>query len=198
MFTHAYITRRSLLKNAAGVGLAFSGSFASPPLFTGLFAAETKKPLEVDLSIPSDVTDAEMQRVYEEIRTPFKYGVVLPQEDGDPVDSPNVFRYGDAWYMLYLRFLNKTGYVAKLAKSYDLLHWESSGTVAPFREIGWDAWQCSPSAALVDYVWGGSCAIQPYDGKYWFTYLGGAGKGYEPDPLKIGFGATDDPSNPAA
>ncbi len=197
MFPNANVTRRSLLKNAAGVGLAFSGSFLSTRFFSdSLFAAEAKKPIAVDLSTPSDVTDSEMQDVYAEIRTPYKRGVIIPQEEGDPVDSPNVFRYKDSWYMLYLRFLNKTGYVAKLAKSADLLHWESLGVVVPFRKTGWDAWQCSPSAALVDHVWDGSCAIQSYDGKYWFTYLGGAGKGYEPDPLKIGLGTSGDPSNP--
>ena len=158
---------------------------------SSLFARE---PIAADLSQASDVSDAEMQKVYDEFKTPYKYGIVMPQEDGDPVDSPNIFRKDGVWYMLYLRFLNKTGYVAKLAKSKDLLHWESLGTVAPFRERGWDAWQCSPSTALVDYEWGGSYALQPFEGKYWFTYIGGEGKGYEPDPLKIGLGYTNDPT----
>lgn len=160
-----------------------------------LFADEPQRPIDVDLSTPSDVTDDEMNAIYEEIKTPYKYGVVLPQEDGDPVDSPNLFRVDGVWRMIYLRFLHKTGYVAKIAKSDDLLHWKSLGTVVPFRESGWDAWQCSPSAALVDYTWGGSSAIQQFEGKYWFTYLGGEGKGYEPDPLKIGLAYTDDPSS---
>lgn len=167
---------------------------ATLPAFA-LENAESKKPIDVDLSIPSDVSDDEMKAVYEEIKTPFKYGVVIPCEDGDAIDSPNIFRVNGVWHMVYLRFLDKTGYVARLARSNDLVHWEKLGTVVPFRGEGWDAWQCSPSAALVDHIWGGSAAIQQYDGKYWFTYIGGAGKGYEPDPLKIGLAYTDDPSS---
>ena len=168
------------------------GACALPLALPG-FALADEKPIQVDLGAPSDVTDDEMRAVYEEIKTPHKYGVIMPEEDGDPVDSPNVFFHNGAWYMVYLRFYKKTGYIARLATSDDLIHWKTLGTVAPFREKGWDAWQCSPSSALVDYVWGGSCEIQPYEGKYWFTYIGGAGKGYEPDPLKIGLAYTDAP-----
>ena len=185
--------RREFLKRLA---VATAAPTLAQISTSALWANEPLRPIEVDLSAPSDVTDEEMNSIHNEIKTPYKYGIVLPQENGDPVDCPNVFRYNDSWYMIYLRFLNKTGYVAKLAKSEDLLHWDSLGTVAPFRESGWDAWQCSPSAALVDYEWGGSYQINPYEGKYWFTYLGGAGKGYEPDPLKVGIAYTNDPSSP--
>ena len=34
-----------------------------------------------------------MQQIYEEIKTPYKYGVVLKGEDGHKLDSPSVFRY---------------------------------------------------------------------------------------------------------
>ena len=187
-------SRRNFLGSLASLGLISAlPSFKIPS--STLFAAENDSPIEADLSTPSDVTDDEMKAIYEEIKTPYKYGIVLPQEDGDPVDSPNIFRVNDVWYMIYLRFLRGTGYVARLAKSPDLLHWTTCGTVAPFREKGWDAWQCSPSAALVDHEWGGGYEIHPYDGKYWFTYIGGAGKGYEPDPLKIGLAYTSDPTS---
>ncbi len=183
--------RRDFLRYMSGSAACVATGATLP----SLFAEEELRPINVDLSIPSDVSDDEMNAVYEEIKTPCKYGIVLPQEDGDPVDSPNVFRVDGIWYMLYLRFLDNTGYVAKIARSDDLLRWEPLGTVVPFRKNGWDAWQCSPSAALVDYDWGGTCAIQKYEGKYWFTYLGGAGKGYEPDPLKIGLAYADDPTS---
>lgn len=192
--TSISVDRRQFLKRLGAAGIVGA---ALPRLSFPAFAlgeTDDAKPIAADLSTPLDVTDDEMNAVYEEIKTPFKYGIVLPQEDGDPVDSPNVFRLDGTWYMIYLRFLDKTGYVARLAKSDDLVHWETLGTVAPFREKGWDAWQCSPSAALVDHVWGGSYALQPYDGKYWFTYIGGEGKGYEPDPLKIGLAHTDAPT----
>lgn len=202
-FDGATLGRRDFLQKLVGA----SGTVAATAAFGGNWAISATngvefnensdaKPLDVDLSGSADVSDAEMNAVYEEIKTPFKYGIVLPQEDGDPVDSPNVFRKDGVWYMIYLRFLNKTGYVAKLAKSDDLLHWEPLGTVAPFRETGWDAWQCSPSAALVEHTWGGSYEIQKFRDKYWFTYIGGEGKGYEPDPLKIGLASTDDAASP--
>ncbi|MBQ3823136.1 MAG: twin-arginine translocation signal domain-containing protein, partial [Thermoguttaceae bacterium] len=188
----ALLERRNFLKGMTASAAVFGTGAFIPSLFAD---DESARPIEVDLSTPSDVTDDEINSVYQEIQTPYKYGIVLPQEDGDPVDSPNIFRVGGVWYMLYLRFLDKTGYVAKIAKSDDLLKWESLGVVVPFRESGWDAWQCSPSAALVDHRWGGSYAIEPFDGKYWFTYIGGEGKGYEPDPLKIGLAYTDDPGS---
>lgn len=185
-------TRREFLQTLSGAAALSVG--ARFDLSRALFAADQQAPIEADLSQPADVSDSEMNAIYNEIKTPYKRGIVLPQEDGDPVDSPNVYSVGDSWYMLYLRFLNKTGYVAKIAKSDNLLDWEPLGVVVPFRESGWDAWQCSPSAALVDHEWGGSYALQPYEGKYWFTYIGGAGKGYEPDPLKIGLAYTDNPT----
>lgn len=185
--------RRLFLKKFSAAGL-LGATFSTLP--AALLSKEPveRNPIGVDLSIPSDVTDDEMNAVYNEIKTPYKYGIVLPQEEGDPVDSPNIYRFGDAWYMVYLRFFHGIGYIAQLARSSDLIQWEKLGVVAPFREKGWDAWQCSPSAALVDNAWGGSYEIQQYEGKYWFTYIGGAGKGYEPDPLKIGLAYADDPT----
>ncbi|MDO5308734.1 MAG: glycosylase [Planctomycetia bacterium] len=181
-------SRRVFLKSAAFTTLAAG-------LGTSILAQE-QKPIPVDLTLEPNVSDEDMTNVYEQVKTPYKYGVIIPQEDGDMVDSPTVFRHNDKWYMIYLRFVGQTGYVARLAQSDDLLHWQKLGTVAPFRETGWDAWQCSPSAALIDHNFGGSYNIEPYDGKYWFTYIGGAGKGYEPDPLKIGLAYTEDPSSP--
>ena len=141
------------------------------------------------------VPEETMRRIYTEVQTPYKYGIVMPQEEGDMIDSGKVFRFRGHWYMSYLRMLGGVGYVARMARSDDLIHWEAIGTTMPFRECGWDAWQASPSPALVDYQWGGSCEIQSFQDRYWFTYIGGAGKGYEPDPLKIGLAWTDDPAS---
>jgi len=67
-----------------------------------------------------------------------------------------------------------------------------------FREGTWDAMQAAGYVALQDYAWGGSYRLQTHDGKYWLSYLGGALKGYETDPLSIGIAWTDDPARPAA
>ena len=108
-------SRRNFLGSLASLGLISAlPSFKIPS--STLFAAENDSPIEADLSTPSDVTDDEMKAIYEEIKTPYKYGIVLPQEDGDPVDSPNIFRVNDVWYMIYLRFLRGTGYIARLEK----------------------------------------------------------------------------------
>jgi hypothetical protein len=52
--------------------------------------------------------------------------------------------------------------------------------------------------ALFDPTWGGSAELQTYEGRYWLSYLGGKGFGYEVVPLSIGLAFTDDPSAPRA
>src|SRR6476619_5219346 len=71
-------------------------------------------------SIPDDV----LQKVYDEVKTPFKYGVVIPREGEEWIDCPSVYRFGGHWYMMYVRYTPKVGYESMLARSGDLLHWE--------------------------------------------------------------------------
>lgn len=137
-----------------------------------------------------------MDAVYEKIKTPYKYGVVLKGENGKKVDSPSVFRHGDQWYMAYITF-DGAGYETELAVSSDLLTWKPLGTILPFQQDTWDAVQSAGYIALQYYTWGGSYQLEPYQGKYWMSYLGGNLKGYETDPLKIGIAWTDDPANPS-
>ncbi len=125
-----------------------------------------------------------MQRIYEEVKTPYKYGIVL-QEEGQKVDCPSIYRYNKKWYMTYIAF-DGTGYQTYLAESADLLHWNKLGRLLSFTNKGWDALQKAGYIALQDYTWGGSYTIESYDGKYWMSYIGGALKGYESDPLSIG------------
>lgn len=139
---------------------------------------------------------AQMQQVYEEVKTPFKYGIIIPQENGNPVDCPSVFRHGDRWYMVYI-VMNKKGYETRLAESNDLLQWKPLGTILPFSGPGhWDAHQAAGYIALQDHEWGGSAKLQEYAGHYWMSYLGGALEGYETDPLAIGIAWTDNPAEP--
>jgi len=146
------------------------------------------------------VDQATMQRIYDEVKTPFKYGVVLRGQEGKKVDCPNVFRMNDAcgrakWFMLYV-CMNEVGYETHLAESQDLLSWETLGKVLSFRKEGWDKWQADGGIALFDYTWDGTNTIQQFDGKYWMSYIGGALQGYEPDPLAIGIAWTKDPTQP--
>src|SRR5262245_14291905 len=144
------------------------------------------------------VTPDDMRAVYEEVKTPFKYGIVLRPGKNESVDCPNVFRQGDKWYMTYVSIKDKVGYETLLAQSDDLLNWKTLGAVLPFSEEGWDQWQADGSVALVDPTWGGSCELQQYDGKYWMSYFGGSKQGYETDPLSMGIAWTTTPDKPVA
>src|SRR5688500_18770514 len=138
------------------------------------------------------VSDEQMNRVYEESKTPFKHGVIVRGDEGRMVDCPSVFCHGDGWWMAYI-CMNKVGYETHLARSDDLLKWEPLGKILSFREEGWDKWQCGGTVQLQDHQWAGSYKLQPFDGKYWMTYLGGEKQGYETDPLSIGMAWTRSP-----
>ena len=145
----------------------------------------------------SAVSPDAMRHVYEQTKTPHKHGIVLRATAADGyVDCPSVFRDNGRWYMVYVETLGKVGYETCLAVSDDLLRWEPLGKILPFAHDGWDHWQADGGIALADFHWGGSCALQPYQGRYWMSYLGGALQGYETDPLAIGIAWTEHPTRP--
>jgi predicted GH43/DUF377 family glycosyl hydrolase len=146
------------------------------------------------LSSAKPVPMERMQQVYEEVKTPYKYGIVIRGEEGQLVDCASVFRQNKLWYMVYVGNTNKIGYETFLASSKDLLHWNKLGKIMSFRADGWDRWQVDGGIALCDTKWGGSCQLQKFDGKYWMSYIGGALQGYEPDPLAIGLAWTKTPT----
>lgn len=155
-------------------------------------AARSVLPAKTD---KKEVPQAVMQNLYEEIETPYKYGVVLKGEGGRKVDCPSVFRHGDRWYMVYITF-DGTGYETLLAVSENLLEWKPLGKILPFRENTWDALQAGGYIALQDHRWGGSYELGRHDRKYWMSYLGGHLAGYETDPMMIGMAWTREPSKP--
>ena len=101
------------------------------------------------------VPEKTMQKIYEEVKTPYKYGLVLiPENNSKKVDCPSVFRKGAHWYMTYVVF-NGRGYETWLAKSDDLLHWKSLGQALSFSDsTDWDANQKAGYIALQDFKWG--------------------------------------------
>jgi beta-xylosidase len=129
-----------------------------------------------------------MRQIYDEVKTPFKYGIVIRGESTNVmVDCPTVFRSGDRWYMMYVAITNKVGYQTFLATSDDLLHWQALGKILSFTPTNnWDAWQADGAIALCDYRWDGTHSPEKFDGKYWLTYIGGRRQGYETDPLSVG------------
>ncbi|HEX9046244.1 MAG TPA: glycosylase [Verrucomicrobiae bacterium] len=137
-----------------------------------------------------------LQQIYAEVKTPFKYGVVL-RGDGtnELVDCPSVFRYDGRWYMMFVANANKVGYQTFLARSDDLLHWEKLGKILSFTATNhWDAWQADGGIALADYRWDGTHELEKYQGKFWLSYIGGAKQGYETDPLSLGMAWTEHPT----
>jgi hypothetical protein len=100
-----------------------------------------------------------MQRTYEQVKTPFKYGVVIKGEGGRYVDCPAVFRHDGRWLMMFIAFDGK-GYETRLAESDDLLRWKPGGAILTRGRTAWDAEQAAGGPALVDYRWDGTWALE--------------------------------------
>src|SRR5262245_55757345 len=82
------------------------------------------------VSAAEPISASEMQSIYDEVKTPFKYGVVLEPPPGKKIDCPNVFREGDKWFMIYVLLeTDPQGYTTQIAESDDLLHWKPLGTI---------------------------------------------------------------------
>ncbi|MDO6439258.1 glycosylase [Cyclobacterium sp. 1_MG-2023] len=127
-----------------------------------------------------------MEQVFEEIKTPFKYGVVFQHPDTTKmIDSPTIFRKDEVWYMTYIVF-DGQGYETWLAESEDLLNWESKGKIMSFTKDTWDANQKAGYISLVNTAWGGDYEVEKFNDQYWMSYLGGSSEGYESGTLKIG------------
>src|SRR5262245_6376353 len=93
--------------------LALVWGFVATPGVAAQPAASTERSPIVPVSVPQpgrDVPQAEMQRVYDEVKTPFKYGVILRPGTNESFDCPSVFRFGNKWYMVYIAIKNKIGY----------------------------------------------------------------------------------------
>ena len=144
------------------------------------------QPATAQQSVPQET----MKKVYETVKTPYKYGLVLvPERDEDMVDSPTVFREKGKWYMTYVLF-DSTGYETWLAESDDLLKWNTLGPILSFAGGSWDSAQRGGYLALQDYRWGGSYRAGKYDGRYWLSYIGGSSQGYEAGMLNVGMART--------
>jgi len=144
---------------------------------------------------PRLVSGKLMRELHEQVKTPFKYGVVLPAGPGEVLDCPNVFRHDGRWFIVFVVNQDKIGYETHLAVSDDLLHWQRLGKILPFAQQGWDAWQADGGLSLYDTCWEDAThELGTHEGRYWLSYIGGARQGYETDPLSIGLAHTDDPT----
>lgn len=147
----------------------------------------------------ASVPDTVMKAIYNEVKTPFKYGLVVALADNShKIDCPMVYNEDGKWFMTYVVYngsdgLNGRGYETWLATSTDLLHWATLGRVLSYQTKGWDRNQRAGYPALIDWAWDGSYSMKRYKGKHWMSYFGGAGTGYEAvrEPLSIGMASTD-------
>src|SRR5262249_14980706 len=140
---HAFL--RSIAKALRGIVL--SQPFPCVNLLTSMTAPPAPA------TNPTVVSTETMQTIYEEVRTPYKYGVVL-RNPGVIIDCPSVYRVGEKWRMFYIQWTDEIGYETHLADSDDLLHWEPRGNVLSFRkEPTWDQWQAGGTIQLIDHHW---------------------------------------------
>ena len=152
-------------------------------------------------ALSQKISKSVMQTIYEEVKTPYKYGmVVAPQDNYHKIDCPMVYREGSKWYMTYVVYNGKDGtdgrgYETWLATSDDLLHWKTLGRLLSYADKGWDMNQRAGYPALIDWTWGGSYAMAKYKGRHWMSYFGGVGTGYEAvrAPLNMGMASTKAP-----
>lgn len=145
-----------------------------------------------------NISKSVMQKIYEEVKTPYKYGmVVAPQDNYHKIDCPMVYQEGGRWYMTYVVYNGKDGtdgrgYETWLATSDDLLHWNTLGRLLSYADKGWDMNQRAGYPALIDWTWNGSYQMAKYRGRHWMSYFGGVGTGYEAvrAPLNMGMAST--------
>ncbi|WP_295122046.1 glycosylase [uncultured Chitinophaga sp.] len=139
-----------------------------------------------------EVPQAVMQQVYEQVKTPYKYGLVIAPDSSRMADCPSVFPQGKWWYMTYIIFDGK-GYETWLARSRNLLDWKTRGRILSYSDTtgtDWDMYQKAGYTALQDHRWGGSYKLRKFAGQYWMSYIGGKDKGYEAGALSIGIAHT--------
>lgn len=142
------------------------------------------------ISAQQTVPQETMEQIYQEIKTPHKYGlVILPPNSSDMIDSPTLFKEGDTWYMTYIIFDGR-GYETWMATSQNLLDWETQGRIMSYDDTRWDKNQVAGYPALINTEWGGNYQYPSFNKRYWMSYLGGDTRGYEAGVLSVGMAYT--------
>ena len=143
---------------------------------------------------PAEVTSDVMQQIYDEVKTPYKYGLVLAADDKKVAyDCPTVFKKDGKYYMSFIVYdaHEARGYETMLAESEDLLNWTILGNILSFSDDDvWDKNQKAGYLSLINYEWGGDNNIETYKDKYWMSYFGGSSSGCEKGTLSLGIAFT--------
>lgn len=142
--------------------------------------------------LPTEVPVNVMNSIYNEIKTPYKYGLILvPDSNSYKMDCPTIFRKDDKWIMTYIVFDGR-GYETWLADSKDLIKWNIKGRIMQFSDSSdWDMNQKAGYPSLINYDWEGDYEINTFNDKYWMSYFGGNSTGYEKGLLSLGIAYTD-------
>jgi len=165
--------------------------FAISPM---LLRSMNKDKIKTKINHP--VSQAIMEKIFNEVKTPYNYGIVLKHPDSTKmVDSPTVYRGKGKWYMTYIVF-DGNGYETWLAVSKNLLTWTTKGKILPFTQGTWDANQKAGYMSLLDIEWGGKYKVEKFSGKYWMSYLGGNSSGYEAGVLGVGLASSQTVTEP--
>ncbi|MDR0670842.1 MAG: hypothetical protein LBF64_00855, partial [Oscillospiraceae bacterium] len=152
------------------------------------------------------VAQSVIDDLYEEVKTPYEYGVILrPGQAGDidsnVVDNPLPFRIpGDEEhvYMTYVAH-NGIGYQTGLARSVDFVTWEKLGTLIDDQNVqSWDRYNAA-GYIVRDHEWGKAPYPHivpednegPFAGKYVMSYLASDTAGYEAGIKRGGMAYTD-------
>jgi len=142
-----------------------------------------------------------MKNIYEEVKTPYNYGILLsfsrvPREfDSDLVDNPNIFTIPHDKKYIYMTYVGHDGkgYRTGLARSKDFLSWEKLGKILENGEQG--AWDEFNTAGYIvrDHIWGDvPTAHKTKDDLYAMTYLASDKPGYEAGIKRAGVAFTSE------
>lgn len=181
--------------NGLGIGLYASSNGKKSKAQAAFDYYDYKNFTETELPEDFTITAQEMQHIYDEVKTPYKYGVVIEApKKGQMVDCPTVFNADGQWIMTYVLYDGR-GYETWMATSRNLLNWETKGRLLSFADDGWDKDQRGGFPALQNVSWEGDYRLGKYKDEHWMSYIGGGKPGYETAPLSIGLASTDDDLN---
>lgn len=164
-------------------------------VFSAEIALATAASTPAPHSPPQTPVPAErMAAVYDELKTPYKWGTVLSGPGGSRVDNPRVFRMHDKWFMTYNHVEGAGGYEGWLATSDNLVDWRPVGRILGKHSGGWDDGSVGVYLGLQRLELDRAYEPQTFDGRYWLTYLGGRKDAFESYPLNVGLASTTDPT----
>ncbi len=135
-------------------------------------------------------------KIHEEIKTPYQYGVILRPSgikgspDSDAVDCPSVFENEGKYYMTYVCH-NGDGYNTAIAYSDDLLHWEKLGIILDMGKTGdWDEFNAA-GFIIREFSWGKVPKLHKKNGFYYMPYIGSCEAGYERGVISMGIASSE-------